>query len=112
MDFLQKNLENLKEDNVGKREIVAKEYILIEPNDYQYSFIKTSNVFERNVLTHIVSLYLPDNHYFQAPMFLAIEGRAGEGKTTQTIATCSQHGIYIIYAVSYTHLTLPTNREV
>ena len=37
MDFLQKNLENLKEDNVGKREIVAKEYILIEPNDYQYS---------------------------------------------------------------------------
>lgn len=44
MDFLQKNLENLKEDNVGKREIVAKEYILIEPNDYQYSFIKTSNV--------------------------------------------------------------------
>ena len=59
MDFLQKNLENLKEDNVGKREIVAKEYILIEPNDYQYSFIKTSNVFERNVLTHIVSLYLP-----------------------------------------------------
>lgn len=49
------------------------------------------------MLTHIVSLYLPDNHYFQAPMFLAIEGRAGEGKTTQTIATCSQHGIYIIY---------------
>lgn len=97
MDFLQKNLEKLKEDNIGESRIEAKEYILIEPNNYQYSFIKTSNVFERNVLTHIVSLYLPDNHYFQAPMFLAIEGRAGEGKTTQTIATCSQHGIYIIY---------------
>lgn len=97
MDFLQKNLEKLKEDNIGESRIEAKEYIFIEPNNYQYSFIKTSNVFERNVLTHIVSLYLPDNHYFQAPMFLAIEGRAGEGKTTQTIATCSQHGIYIIY---------------
>lgn len=97
MDFLQKNLEKLKEENVGESRIEAKEYIIIEPNNYQYSFIKTSNVFEHNVLTHIVSLYLPDNHYFQAPMFLAIEGRAGEGKTTQTIATCSQHGIYILY---------------
>ena len=36
MDFLQKNLENLKEDNVGKREIVAKEYILIEPSIFIY----------------------------------------------------------------------------
>lgn len=97
MDYLQKNLEKLKEDSIRESGIETKEYILIEPNNYQYSFIKTSNVFERNVLTHIVSLYLPDNHYFQAPMFLAIEGRAGEGKTTQTIATCSQHGIYIIY---------------
>lgn len=97
MDYLQKNLEKLKEDSIRESGIETKEYILIEPNNYQYSFIKTSNVFERNVLTHIVSLYLPDNYYFQAPMFLAIEGRAGEGKTTQTIATCSQHGIYIIY---------------
>ena len=73
MDYLQKNLEKLKEDNVRESGVETKEYILIEPNNYQYSFIKTSNVFERNVLTHIVSLYLPDNHYFQAPMFLAIE---------------------------------------
>lgn len=76
MDFLQKNLENLKEDNVGKREIVAKEYILIEPNDYQYSFIKISNVFERNVLTHIVSLYLPDNHYFPSTNVLGYRGKS------------------------------------
>lgn len=97
MNFWEDNFEKLKNDNIGKPPIETKEYILIEPNNYQYSFIKTSNIFEHNVLTHIVSLYLPDNHYFQAPMFLAIEGRAGEGKTTQTIATCSQHGIYIIY---------------
>lgn len=97
MDFWQENFEKLKEDKIGEKIIEPKEYILIEPNNYQYSFIQVSNVFERNVLTHIVSLYLPENHYFQAPIFLAIEGRAGEGKTTQTIATCSQHGIDIIY---------------
>ena len=54
MDFLQKNLENLKEDNVGTRKIVGKEYILIEPNDYQYLFIKTSKVFEQNVNSYCI----------------------------------------------------------
>lgn len=97
MNFWEENFEKLKESNVGEKQIESKKFILIEPNNHHYSFIKVSNTFERNILTHIVSLYLPDNHYFQAPMFLAIEGRAGEGKTTQTIATCSQHGIYIIY---------------
>lgn len=31
------------------------------------------------------------------PLFLAIEGKPGEGKTSQTIGTCIQHGIDVFY---------------
>ena len=40
---------------------------------------------------------------------LSLVIRAGAGVNTIDVATASKRGIY---AVSYTHLTLPTNREV
>ena len=45
------------------------------------------------------------------------EMRTGEGKTlTITLAAylnaLNKKGVHIVTAVSYTHLTLPTNREV
>ena len=44
---------------------------------------------------------------------VAIDGPAGSGKSSVSKIVASQvQYLYIDTAVSYTHLTLPTNREV
>lgn len=46
------------------------------------------------LLTHIIGNY--DEHV-QAPLFLAIQGDPGEGKTFQTLNICRQHHLRICY---------------
>lgn len=46
--------------------------------------------FMRRVTDHIILNYLEDNHFFQPPLYLVIEGSPGQGKTMQTIAACNK----------------------
>ncbi|HHZ06999.1 MAG TPA: AAA family ATPase [Clostridiales bacterium] len=73
------------------------DYLHIRCDNQFYSSLCVPETFSREVLLHVISLYLPNNTFFVPPMFLAIEGEPGEGKTVQTIATCIQHGIDILY---------------
>ncbi len=50
--------------------------------------------FRKVVLTHIIANYNPT---LKMPMFLAIYGKPGEGKTFQTLRICREHGIKICY---------------
>lgn len=50
--------------------------------------------FRKIVLTHIIANY---NQELKMPLFLAIYGNPGEGKTFQTIRICREHGIKICY---------------
>ncbi len=52
------------------------------------------------VVGHVISNYLSDNHYFSPPLYLAIKGEPGEGKTLQAIASCNQRGIMVKYLSS------------
>lgn len=50
--------------------------------------------FRKVVLTHIIANY---NQTLKMPMFLAVHGSPGEGKTFQTLRICQEHGIKICY---------------
>lgn len=50
--------------------------------------------FRKTVLTHIIANY---NKAMKMPLFLAIYGSPGEGKTFQTMRICREHGIKICY---------------
>lgn len=50
--------------------------------------------FRNVVLTHIIGNY---NRQMQTPLFLAIHGGPGEGKTFQTLHVCSEAGVRVCY---------------
>lgn len=50
--------------------------------------------FRKVVLTHIIANY---NETLKMPMYLAIYGEPGDGKTFQTLQICREHGIKICY---------------
>ena len=49
------------------------------------------------LLVHVVSQYMLQNEFFVPPLYLVIEGPAGEGKTSQTIAVLTQRDIDVLY---------------
>jgi hypothetical protein len=67
---------------LGKNSLLDRQQGLIDPE------------FEKKLLSHIVGNYL-DNSPF--PLFLAIHGKKGEGKTFQTIRTCSKYQFNMYY---------------
>lgn len=73
------------------------DYLHIKCDNPFYMSLCVPEEFGKEVLLHVISLYLPNNYFFVPPMFLAIEGKPGEGKTVQTIATCTQHGVEVLY---------------
>lgn len=66
-------------------------------NNACYLKIKVPDVFRKRVLVHVMSNYVDIGGTSIPPLYLAIEGRAGEGKTVQTIATCTQCNIDVLY---------------
>lgn len=50
--------------------------------------------FRNVVLTHIIGNY---NNLAQSPLFLAIHGAPGEGKTFQTLQICHEHHVKVCY---------------
>lgn len=71
--------------------------LVIPPHCEDYKNIFVPRRFEDTVACHIIAPYLEKSEYYKPPVYLAIKGAAGEGKTAQTIATCTQKGFYIIY---------------
>jgi len=71
--------------------------LLIPPYSDKYKNIFVPQRFEETVASHIIAPYLEKNIYYKPPIYLAIKGEAGEGKTAQSIATCTQKGFYVIY---------------
>ena len=53
--------------------------------------------FTVRVISHILANYLDNQHFFKPPLYLAIQGKAGEGKTTQVLATCKEKKIHVYY---------------
>lgn len=100
MNFGKKNLDEIEtlRETYKKREISSDEKIQIfRFGDKFYSTMHVLPRFETKILTHVISVYLQDKDTYLSPVFLVVEGNAGEGKTTQSIASCIQHGITTIY---------------
>ena len=71
---------------------------LITPsNNRYYLTMMVPKEFKEKVLVHVVSQYMTLNELFVPPLYLAIEGPAGEGKTSQTIAVLTQYNIEVLY---------------
>ena len=71
---------------------------LITPsNNRYYLTMMVPKEFKEKVLVHVVSQYMTLNKLFVPPLYLAIEGPAGEGKTSQTIAVLTQYNIEVLY---------------
>ena len=60
--------------------------------DHQLAYINPE--FENKIISHIVGNYM-DNSTF--PLYLAVHGNKGEGKTFQTLRICSNHGLTVYY---------------
>lgn len=60
--------------------------------DHQLAYI--SPKFENQVISHIIGNYMNLSPF---PLFLAIHGKKGEGKTFQTLRTCSKYRLSIYY---------------
>lgn len=68
---------------------------LLYSNAYDNVFIPQR--FSQRVTDHVILNYLEDNHFFQPPLYLAIEGTPGQGKTMQVIAACNKKKIAVKY---------------
>lgn len=68
---------------------------LIYGTTYDNMFIPQR--FMQRVIDHVVLNYLEDNHFFQPPLYLVIEGTSGQGKTIQTIGACNKKKIAVKY---------------
>ena len=76
----------------------GKIYQIIYPGSRLYENIYVSARYEAEILSHIISLYLNNYVQFKPPMYLAVEGEAGEGKTSQVLATSIIHDVTVFYA--------------
>lgn len=53
--------------------------------------------FSTRIISHVVSNYISCGESYKRPLYLAIQGIPGEGKTTQALASCTQKGIMVKY---------------
>lgn len=84
--------------NINPEEYGFDNFVRIIPSyAEQYRPMVIPERFYKRVLCHVLSHYLENNHFFEPPVFLAIEGDAGEGKTSQAIASCTQKGVTVLY---------------
>lgn len=71
--------------------------LLIPPYSEDYKNILVPKRFMEIVACHVIAPYLKEDKNYKPPIYLAVEGEPGEGKTAQAIATCTQKGVYVIY---------------
>ena len=100
MGFMDRNLNDIEalRDTYKTIDISTEnKYQIFEYGDAFYSTLNVLERFKNTILVHVVSTYLQNNDKYLPPLFLVVEGAAGEGKTSQSIASCIQHGITVIY---------------
>lgn len=71
------------------------EGIYSDPGLFQNIFVPER--YAVRVVSHVAAHYLSNNHYFMPPLYLAIHGAPGEGKTMQALAACTRYGIMVRY---------------
>lgn len=71
-----------------------RDYLVRNMNQVNSELAYIDPEFETTVISHIMGNYM-DNCVF--PLYLAIHGPRGEGKTFQTLYTCQQYGIQVYY---------------
>lgn len=98
-NFLTENNEvfNAISNNKSTAVEILEQAIIVPPFCADYEKIYVLSRFEEIVATHIIALYLEKGMDYKPPMYLAIMGEPGEGKTAQAIATCTQRGVYVFY---------------
>lgn len=100
MSFEIKNLNDIETLRNSNNKIKNKDVVkfqVFKNGDQYYSLLNVLPRYDITILTHIVSVYLHNNDEYLPPIYLAVEGKAGEGKTSQAIASCIQHGFTVIY---------------
>ncbi len=100
MGFLDRNLseiDSLRDAYKTFDVSVEDKYQIFRSGDPYYSTLNILARFKKTVLAHVISIYLQNNDRYLPPVFLVIEGPAGEGKTSQAIASCIQCGITVLY---------------
>ena len=100
MGFMDRNLseiESLRDAYKTFDVSVEDKYQIFRFGDPYYSTLNILTRFRKTVLIHVISIYLQNNDRYLPPLFLVIEGAAGEGKTSQAIASCIQFGITVLY---------------
>ena len=53
--------------------------------------------YSTRIISHVISNYIKEGEYYKPPLYLAIQGSPGVGKTTQALASCTQKGIMVKY---------------
>jgi AAA+ superfamily predicted ATPase len=76
--------------------------LIIPPHSEDYENIFVPKRFLENVACHIIAPYLQEDKQYKPPIYLAIKGLPGQGKTAQSIATCTQKGGCVIYVSAST----------
>lgn len=66
-----------------------------DPDLFQNIFVPER--YAVRVVSHVTAHYLSNNHYFMPPLYLAIHGAPGEGKTMQALAACTRYDIWVRY---------------
>lgn len=75
-------------------DIPKRSFRLDDIGELQYQLAVVSPEFEETVISHILGNYM---NYSPFPLYLAIHGPKGEGKTFQTLRACAKYGITIYY---------------
>ena len=71
--------------------------LLIPPYSDLYENMRVAERLSDEVVSHVIALSIDMDKAYKPPIYLAIQGEPGEGKTTQAIAACTQRGFYVIY---------------
>lgn len=75
-------------------DVTKKSFRLDDIGELQYQLAAVSPEFEETVISHILGNYMHNSPF---PLYLAIHGPKGEGKTFQTLRACAKYGITIYY---------------
>ena len=83
--------------NKGNNTNFSELALVIDAFSSDYAQIYIPPRFSKKVVAHVVAPYLNNENAYKPPLYLAIKGEPGEGKTVQTISSCVQKGFSVVY---------------
>ena len=94
---LQKQNGEIEHEGTNSKSLPSCCRLITANNNEQYRDMIVPEEFERRIAVHVFSLFSELNKTVVPPLYLAIEGAPGEGKTSQTLAVLLKFGIDAIY---------------